>query len=189
MAFKGFCKLAVDMRPVLLPYVKFTVKSNEIDLVDVEEELSLTEKTITSAYDIFDSKKEVCFLLFSSITDGVWSVVEKDVDSSSSGQSSTITNKIKHAYKKRRVIKKPTKHALNVNEDGFLKIGYSSVKEVTVKRSSSSWTVTLVVQYFYVLPYSEIISEWFSRETFSNSLQDSKLVDKQFPKLEVTKSS
>ncbi|CAI8608918.1 unnamed protein product [Vicia faba] len=194
---------------------------------------------------LVESKKEVCFLLFSSITDGVWSVVEKDVDSSSSGQSSTITNKIKHAYKKRRVIKKPTKHALNVNEDGFLKIGYSSVKEVTgvnsigimllgsytvysqskekiasrfykkkcsqltgegfiqvpmkdliqsfrgplVKRSSSSWTVTLVVQYFYVLPYSEIISEWFSRETFSNSLQDSKLVDKQFPKLEVTKSS
>ncbi|KAL5053855.1 hypothetical protein RYX36_034537, partial [Vicia faba] len=52
VAFKGFCKLDVDMRPVLLPYMKFTVKSNEIDLVDMEEELSLTEKAITSAYDI-----------------------------------------------------------------------------------------------------------------------------------------
>ncbi|KAL5082619.1 hypothetical protein RYX36_011040 [Vicia faba] len=267
VAFKEFCKLVVDLSPALLTYMKFTQKPDQTDLVDVEQQLSITEKVIMSSCDIctsldasknilniegwpvskvavllVDSKKEVGFLLFSSITDGVWSVIEKDVDSSSSGQNSAVTNEIKHAYKKRRVIKKPTKHALNVNEDGFLQIGYSSVKEVTgvnsidimllgsytvysqskektasrfyimkcsqltdegfiqvpmkdliqsfrgplVKRSSSSWTVTPVVQYFHVLPYSEIISEWFSRETFSNSLQDSKLVDKQFPKLEVT---
>ncbi|GAU29101.1 hypothetical protein TSUD_58670, partial [Trifolium subterraneum] len=57
-----------------------------------------------------------------------------------------------------------------------------------LKKSSSSWTVTSVVEYFHVLPYSEIISEWISRETFSNSLQDSKLVEKQFPKHDVTES-
>ncbi|KHN30102.1 hypothetical protein glysoja_010480 [Glycine soja] len=32
-----------------------------------------------------------------------------------------------------------------------------------VKRSSSSWTVTSVVEYFYVLLYSEVILEWISR--------------------------
>ncbi|XP_058748888.1 uncharacterized protein LOC131621861 isoform X2 [Vicia villosa] len=265
VAFKEFCKLAVDLSPALLTYMKFTQKPDETDLVDVEQQLSLTEKVIMSSCDIctcldasknipniegwpiskvsvllVDSKKEICFLLFSSITDGVWSVIEKDVDSS--GQNSAVTDGVKHAYKKRRVIKKPTKHALNVNEDGFLQIGYSSVKEITgvnsidvmllgsytvysqskektasrfyimkclqstdvgfiqvpmkdliqsfrgplVKRSSSSWTVSPVVEYFHVLPYSEIISEWFSREAFSNSLQDSKLVDKQLPKLVVT---
>ncbi|KAG5114837.1 hypothetical protein JHK82_038106 [Glycine max] len=32
-----------------------------------------------------------------------------------------------------------------------------------VKRSSSSWTVTSVVEYFHVLLYSEVILEWISR--------------------------
>ncbi|XP_050884095.1 uncharacterized protein LOC127087266 isoform X3 [Lathyrus oleraceus] len=229
VAFKEFCKLAVDLSPALLTYMKFTQKPNETDLVDVEQQLSLTERVIMSSCDIctcldasksipniegwpvskvavllVDSKKEICFLLFSSITDGVWSVIEKDTDSSD--QNSTVTNGIKHAYKKRRVIKKPTKHALNVNEDGFLQIGYSSVKEVTGVNSIDimllgSYTVysqskEKTASRFYIMKCSQSTDEGFiqvpikhliQRETFSNSLQDSMLIDKQFPKLEVTK--
>ncbi|KAK2434256.1 hypothetical protein P8452_31428 [Trifolium repens] len=267
VAFKDFCKLIVDLRPVLSLYMKFTQKPNETDLVDMEQQLSLTEKAITGSCDIcthldasksvpnieawpvskvavllVNSKKENCFLLFCSITDGVWSVIEKDVDSCN--QISEVTNGINHAYKKRRVIKKPTENGLNVDDDEFVQVGYSAVKEATginsidimllesytvyshskektasrfyimkcsqpttegfiqvpikdlidsfrgplLKRSSSSWTVTSAVEYFHVLPYSEIISEWISRETFSNSLQDSKLVEKQFTKHDVTDS-
>lgn len=58
---------------------------------------------------------------------GVWSVVEKDVDTFS--QSSEITSGAIQTYKKRRVIKKPTKKELNSEEDGILQIGYSAVKE------------------------------------------------------------
>ncbi|CAI8591925.1 unnamed protein product [Vicia faba] len=128
------------------------------------------------------------------------------MDSSSSGQNSAVTNKIKHAYKKKKVIKNPTKHSKQktasrfyimkcsqLTGEGFIKVPMKdliqSFQGPLVKRSSNSWTDTPVVQYFHVLPYSEIISEWFSRETFSNSLQDLELVDKQFLKLEVTKSS
>ncbi|WJX50552.1 hypothetical protein P8452_36839 [Trifolium repens] len=267
VAFKDFCKLIVDLRPVLSLYMKFTQKPDETDLVDMEQQLSLTEKAITGSCDIcthldasksvpniegwpvskvavllVNSKKENCFLLFCSITDGVWSVIEKDVDSCN--QISEVTNGMDHAYKKRRVIKKPTENGLNVDDDEFVQVGYSAVKEATginsidimllesytvyshskektasrfyimkcsqpttegfiqvpikdliesfrgplLKRSSSSWTVTSAVEYFHVLPYSEIISEWISRETFSNSLQDSKLVEKQFTKHDVTES-
>ncbi|XP_045813435.1 uncharacterized protein LOC123907281 [Trifolium pratense] len=265
VAFKDFCKLIVDLRPMLSRYMKFTQKPDETDLVDMEQQLSLTEKAITGSCDIcihldasknvpniegwpvskvavllVNSKKENCFLLFCSITDGVWSVIEKDVDSYN--QISEVTNGINHAYKKRRVIKKPTENGLNVDDDEFVQVGYSAVKEATginsidimllesytvysqskektasrfyimkcsqpttegliqvpikdliesfrgplLKKSSSSWTVTSVLEYFHVLPYSEIISEWISRETFSNSLQDSKLVEKQSPKQDVT---
>ncbi|XP_012570395.1 uncharacterized protein [Cicer arietinum] len=267
VAFKDFCKLFVNLRPALLPYMKFTQKPDETDLVDVDQQLSLTEKEIASSCDIcthldasknvpniegwpitkvavllVNSKKENCFLLFCSITDGVWSLIEKYVDTS--GQSSEVTSGIKFTNQKKRVVKKLTKNGSNVDEDGFLQVGYSAVKEATgvnsidimvlesytvysqskektaarfyimkcsqsieegiikvpikdliesfrgplVKRSSSSWTVTPVVEYFHVLPYSEIISEWISRETFSNSSQDSKPAEKQFPNHEVAES-
>ncbi|TKY48339.1 hypothetical protein E2542_SST25755 [Spatholobus suberectus] len=239
LSFDEFCKLAVVLRPTLSVHMKSVQNTDETKLVDVEKQLSLTEDKILNACNIcthldasknvpdiegwpiskvavllIDSKKENCFLHFSSITEGVWSVVEKDVDTFS--QSSEVTSGAKYTYKKKRVIKKPTKNELNSEEDGILQIGYSAIKELQskaktasrfyimkcsqlinqefiqvpikylieslrgplVKRSSSSWTFTSVVEYFHVLPYSEVISEWISRETFSNSLQDSKLAEK-----------
>ncbi|RZB62796.1 uncharacterized protein LOC114388245 isoform X1 [Glycine soja] len=253
LPFVEFCKLALVLRPTLSVHMKSMLKPDETELV---EQLSLTEDKILNACNIctcldasknvpdvegwpiskvsvllIDSKKENCFLLFSYITEGVWSVVEKDVDTFS--QSSEITSGAIQTYKKRRVIKKPTKKELNSEEDGILQIGYSAVKEAAginktditsfesytvysqskvktasrfyimkcsqlinkefiqpikslierlrgplINRSSSCWTVTSVVEYFHVLPYSEIISEWISRETFSNSLQGSRLAEK-----------
>jgi hypothetical protein len=141
--------------------MKFTQKPNETDLVDMEQQLSLTEKAITGSCDIcthldasksvpniegwpvskvavllVNSKKENCFLLFCSITDGVWSVIEKDVDSCN--QISEVTNGMDHAYKKRRVIKKPTENGLNVDDDEFVQVGYSAVKEATGNYHSST---------------------------------------------------
>ncbi|KAK7261607.1 hypothetical protein RIF29_27922 [Crotalaria pallida] len=257
LKFDEFCKLAVVLRPTLLAYMKYMQKSDETELLDAEKQLSLTEKKIIGACDIctcldaskntpniegwpiskvavllIDSNKENCVLLFSSITEGVWSVVEKDLDSPS--QSSEVTSGTMVTYKKRRVIKKPMKDEANVDDSRFLQVGYSALKEAAgidktdisllkssivysqskekaasrfyimkcsklisqevnlvpvkdlieslqgplVKKSSSSWIFTPVVEYFHVLPYSEIISEWFSREAFSDSLQDSKMEEK-----------
>lgn len=159
MAFREFCKLIVDMRPALLPYMKFTAKPNETDLVDVEEQLSLTEKAITSSYDIctvldpsksvpnvegwpiskvavllVDGKKENCYLRFCSATGGAWSLIEKDVDTS--GQISEVTRDVKCTYQKRRVIKKPSKDGLN--EGRILEVGYSAVKEAAGNSHSST---------------------------------------------------
>jgi len=166
LPFNEFCKLAVVLRPPLLAYMQFMQNLNEEELTDVEKQLSLTEKMIMEACDVckcldaskdapniegwpitkvsmllIDSKKENCFLLFSSITSGVWSVIEKGLDTSSqsslvekglstSYQSSEVTSGSKQ-YKKRRVIKKSAQKELKVDEDVFLQVGYSAVKEAT----------------------------------------------------------
>ncbi|XP_058730017.1 uncharacterized protein LOC131602052 [Vicia villosa] len=154
LPFNEFCKLIVVLRPPLLAYMQFMQTFNEVELIDVEKQLSLTEKMIMDACDVckcldasknapnvegwpiskvsillIDGKKENCFLLFGSITEGVWSVVEKSVDASS--QSSEVTPEMKNAYKRKRVIKKSKKDELKVDEDGLLQIGYSAVKEAT----------------------------------------------------------
>lgn len=133
-------------------------KVNEVELIDVEKQLSLTEKVIMDACDVckrldasknvpniegwpvskvaillIDSKKEKCFLLFGSITSGVWSVVEKSVDTSS--QNSEVTSGTKFTYKRKRVVKKPAKDEIKVDEDALLQVGYSAVKEATGNHS------------------------------------------------------
>ncbi|KAL2592098.1 hypothetical protein AAZV13_12G048200 [Glycine max] len=239
LPFNEFCKLAVVLRPPLLAYMQFMQNLNEEELTDVEKQLSLTEKMIMEACDVckcldaskdapniegwpitkvsmllIDSKKENCFLLFSSITSGVWSVIEKGLDTSS---QSSLVEKVTSGskqYKKRRVIKKSAQKELKVDEDVFLQVGYSAVKEATginntdimllesgtvyseskekaasrfyimhlqgplVSKSSRSWMITSVIDYFHVLPYSEIISKWISRGAFSTSLQDSRVTEK-----------
>ncbi|XP_057456273.1 uncharacterized protein LOC130747365 isoform X3 [Lotus japonicus] len=256
LPFDEFCKLTVVLKPPLLAYMKFMLGSNEDDLTNVEKQLSLTEKTIMGACNVckyldasknapniegwpiskvaillIDSKKEYCFLPFGSITMGVWSVVEKSLDTSS--QVSEVASGTKLTYRMKRASRNTTKDELKVNEDVLLQVGYSAVREATgidstdvklldsytvysqskekaasrfyimqcsqsqsvgqevnpfplkdvieslqgplVKKSSGSWTITPVVDYLHVLPYSEIISKWISREAFSNSLQISRV--------------
>ncbi|WJX72933.1 hypothetical protein P8452_56767 [Trifolium repens] len=145
LRYREFCKMIVDLRPIMLPYMKFTRKPDyDAGLIDVEQQLSLTENEIMNSYHIctdldaskivpnikgwpiskvaillVDSKKENCFLCFSSITDGVWSLIERQVDTN---------NQILFQSQTRRVIKKRSKDSLN--EDQILQVGYSAVKEV-----------------------------------------------------------
>jgi len=131
-------------------YMKFMLLPDYAVLVDVEQQLSLTEKAIMSSNDVclsldaskndpniegwpiskvavllVDRKKENCFLRFNSFTDGVWSLIEKDVDTSD--QISEATSEIKSPYKRSRVIMTRSKAILN--EDQLLQVGYSAVKE------------------------------------------------------------
>ncbi|CAL1404684.1 unnamed protein product [Linum trigynum] len=155
MNFESFCKLAVILRPNLLPYMKLTRSSNDTVLDDLENQLSLTEKNIMDACNIavsldaskeapavngstvsrvavllVDSTKQKALLQFGSITDGVWSVVEKDVavvdlSKEHSGDSNL-------ANKKRRIIKGPSpKREESTTEDGLKKAATLAVNEAT----------------------------------------------------------
>ncbi|XP_052208199.1 uncharacterized protein LOC127812000 isoform X2 [Diospyros lotus] len=246
LGFQSFCKLAVTLRPALLTHVKLMHQSDSTELNDLEEQLSVTEKAIKNACDIAlvldasegspntegwpvsrlamlssDSSKEHCLLEFSSITQGVWSVIEKDLDIFSINSEGTTEGKR---------INKRKRSAKRSNEGGFHELALSTVKEVIgidqsdlvileshavyslsrektaanfyilqctkpinedlqvpikdviermqgplVGKSSSGWIVTPVVEYFHVLPYAGILTNWFSREVFSNSLQGSRI--------------
>lgn len=140
---------------------------SETELNDVEKQLSVVEKVIMDACDVcmcldasknvpniegwpiakvtvllVDCKKEKCFLLYNSITKGVWSVIEKDVDISS--QSSEDTKGAKSTLKKKRVIRKHTKEKLNVDEAVLLQVGYSAVKEAVGNNTCSTERLALL---------------------------------------------
>lgn len=58
-----------------------------------------------------------------------------------------------------------------ISEDSLVPIqdAICSLQGPVVKKSSGSWVITPVVEYYHLLPYAEKISEWFSR--VSNSLR------------------
>ncbi|KAF5465331.1 hypothetical protein F2P56_015351 [Juglans regia] len=253
LGFEAFCKLVVILKPALLAHMKLMQRSDDTELDDLEKQLSVTERTIMEACDIstkldaskdvpniegwpmskvsvllFDYKKENCFLLFSSTTQGVWSVIEKDVDISNLNSEGQV--EAKQMNRKRRVIRKPSKEDPNVNESALLQLAYLAVKEATginqtdlvvseshvvcslskektavrfyiiyctqsvneegfqvpvkdaleslqgplVRKSSSRWMVTPLVDYFHMLPYAGIVSTWLSREVASG-LQDARV--------------
>ncbi|CBI36653.3 uncharacterized protein LOC104879453 isoform X2 [Vitis vinifera] len=248
LGFEPFCKLAVVLKPSLLSHMKLMqiLKTGELD--DLENHLSATEKMVMDACDIstslnaskdvpntegwpiskvtvflVDSRKENCVLLFSSVTQGVWSVIEKDVDATNHSLEG-----VKQIYRKKRTTKKSTRDETGSDEASLQQLAFSAVKKAAgisqadlmvleshvvyslskertacrfyimqctqsinedisqipineaidslqgplVKNSSCSWTVTSVVEYFHVLPYKGILSDWLSRGVFSNSLQD-----------------
>ncbi|KAK6914573.1 hypothetical protein RJ641_021894 [Dillenia turbinata] len=240
--FESFCKLAVALKPSLLLYMKLMQASLDTELEDADKQLSVTEKMIMEACDIcagldaskdapcidgwktskvtvflIDSRKENCLLLFSSITQGVWSVIEKTLDITNGSSQGVVEPK--QVYKKKKGTKKTVKEEGNNEEFGFRQIAFLAVKEMTgisqadlvvleyhvvysltkekttahfyimqctksigedviqvpirdviesvqgplVKRCSKSWVVTPVVEYFHVLPYSNILSNWLAR--------------------------
>lgn len=66
---------------------------------------------------------------FGSITEGVWSVIEKDVDVSNNSLEGTMDSD--HVNKKKRIIKKPLKGKSSSNEGRFQQFAFSAVKEAT----------------------------------------------------------
>ncbi|XP_074320045.1 uncharacterized protein LOC141656855 isoform X2 [Silene latifolia] len=150
LEFLEFCKLATVLKPTLLSYLSFMQSSDngevELELDAVHKDMSLTEKEVVSACDVsrsldassdkpniegwpiskvavflVDSTRENCFLFHSSITMGVWSVIEKDV----------ILVDEEGGSKKKRVIKKTPKE--NTMEETVLQqAAYLAVKEACV---------------------------------------------------------
>ncbi|KAK8578525.1 hypothetical protein V6N13_100361 [Hibiscus sabdariffa] len=252
LGFEQFCKLALILKPNLKSHMKFMLRPDDTEVSDLEKQLSLTEKVIKDACYIstsleldasnpsskgwlvskvavllIDSSKEKCFLQNGSITWGVWSVIEKDVNEPSLNPDGSI--EVKHMEKRRRIPDKHLQAELGADEGRFQQFAFSAVKEAIhdglsqsdvtiieshvvfslskgktttrfyimqfvgekeiahwipikdvidrlqgplVKKCSSLWMHTSVVEYFLLLPYAQIISKCFSRDVFPNSIQD-----------------
>ncbi|KAB2622931.1 hypothetical protein D8674_025113 [Pyrus ussuriensis x Pyrus communis] len=152
--FDSFCKLVLFLKPALMVYMKFMQSPNDAKLDDLEKQLSVTEKAIVDACSmslsldalkdvpntegwpiskvtvlLVDSKKENCFLLFNSITQGVWSVIEKDLDVSVHSPEDKAVEK--HVHKNKRVTGKPSRRESTIDEPTLRKLAYSAVSEAT----------------------------------------------------------
>ncbi|XP_022722459.1 uncharacterized protein LOC111279711 [Durio zibethinus] len=253
LGFEPFCKLAVVVKPNLKSHMKLMLRSDDTELSDLEKQLSLTEKAIKDACDIstsldassnvqtangwpiskvavflVDPSKEKCSLQNGSITEGVWSLIEKDVNESSWSSDGSI--EAKHMNKRKRIPNKCLQDELGADERHFQQFAFSAVKEAIhdgisqsdltiveshvvcslskektatlfyimqcvhaekeiahwipikdvidsmqgalVKRISFQWIHTSVVEYFHLLPYAQIISQWFLRDMLPTSFRD-----------------
>lgn len=149
---ESFCNLVVTLRPSLKPYVKIMDLPDNKKPDGPENELLLTKKTIVHACNVslaldaskdypytekwaiskvavllVDSSKENCFMQFGSITQGVWSVIEKDVDFSNIGSESEEVGN--HISKKKRITRKTLREEMDADETGFQELAFLAVKE------------------------------------------------------------
>ncbi|KAB5548428.1 hypothetical protein DKX38_011834 [Salix brachista] len=246
LCFESFCKLAVVIKPALMAHIRLFQRSNDTEsqpfplleesimeacsismsLDASEDDLNIDGWPISKvAVFLVDSRKENCFLQFGSITEGFWSVIEKDVDVSNNSLEVPVDSD--HVNKKKRIIKKPLKGKSSSKEGHFQQFAFSAVKEATgidqsnlvvleshvtyststektavyfyimqltkadnsialqipikntinslqgplALKSSSWWTHTSVVEYFLLLPYAEVLSDWLLREGLSDGVQ------------------
>ncbi|KAF3684714.1 hypothetical protein FXO37_01216 [Capsicum annuum] len=104
-SLSSFCNLAITLRPALMSYMKFMDQYDPTASKDMNNDLSVAEKVIQDACNIscaldasrdvpsikkwliskvsvllLDSNKEACSLLSSSVTEGVWSLIEKSLE-------------------------------------------------------------------------------------------------------------
>ncbi|KAF3670183.1 putative serine/threonine-protein kinase BRI1-like 1-like [Capsicum annuum] len=232
---ESFCKLAITLRPALMSYMKFTDQSDPTASKDMNNDLSVAEKAIQDACNIscaldalrdvpsikkwliskvsvllLDSKKEACSLLYSSVTEGVWSLLEKSLELPTAEIEGTVERK------KRRTSIRPVTVERNDDDSGFQQLAFSAVQDATgipksdlvtlekhvvysltkektascfyimqctksinedlqipvkefleslqgplVKKSCGSWSATEGVEYFHLLPYASILSNFF----------------------------
>ncbi|KAK1379286.1 hypothetical protein POM88_026030 [Heracleum sosnowskyi] len=211
LGFESFCKLAANLQPELVPYMKGMHKSNYKSSDVPEDQLSLTEKAIMDAC-------KVCLALYD---------VPEDMPVKEEWPISKIVIILEGTVarkKRRRISKKDTGEEQNITKAGFEQLAVSAIKNFTglkkielvfleshvvysvskektaarfyivkcaVKfpdklnitywvplkevveslqgplanwlRLIGEWTPTSVTQSYHLLPYAEILSNYFSR--------------------------
>ncbi|KAL0379412.1 UNVERIFIED_CONTAM: hypothetical protein Sangu_0005500 [Sesamum angustifolium] len=163
--FVSFCKLALLLRPSLIPFMKMMNESESVELSGAEDQLSVTEKAVRDACDIavaldvlkdipategcpiskvavllIDSMEENCLLLFGAITEGVWSLIEKELNESNINQERSAEAK---ATKKRKI----NRNKASTDNPTFLQLGYDAVKDITGIESSALAVLETHVAY------------------------------------------
>lgn len=103
--FVPFCKFALGMQSKLKPFMRTIEGIGAVEFNGSEDDLSMTERAVKSACGIakfldaskdlpitkgypistvavllVDSEKENCLLQYNAVTEGVWSLIEKEVD-------------------------------------------------------------------------------------------------------------
>ncbi|KAG2260274.1 hypothetical protein Bca52824_079568 [Brassica carinata] len=215
LSFESFRSLTTVMRPALLPYFK---ESGEAGVS--EQQTVLLEKVIADACSLsmsldassdfsslkkwpikkvavllVDSKKIRCYLQHSSVTQGVWSLLEKTIEkekaAAAKGQSEeAIFQKVAFAaieeatginHKDVVILERHLVHSLSeektmakfyimkcTSEDKFsgefpLEEALNCMQGPLFEKSSSEWSTNSIVEYFHVLPYASLVTDWFSR--------------------------
>lgn len=158
VGFEPFCKLAVTLKPSLMLHMKLLVHGSPADSnkEESDDDLSETEKAILDACNLslvldpskdvpstgkwpfskvavllIDAAKENCFLSSSSVTKGVWSLIEKDVDISNTSSESKGVGKHININKRKRNNKKTLQQKQDADTVRFQQLAYSAVKEAT----------------------------------------------------------
>lgn len=254
LSFEQFCKLAMVLKPTLMAYMDLMKRPSGTESSILKEPLSLTEKEIMDACHVsmsldalteftvvkewpilkvavllVDSRKENCFMKFGDITQGVWSIIEKDLSLSSHSPEANL--EARHTSKRKRANERPMTDQMGAGEIGLQKVAFLAVKEtegigpfgeadLTILEShvvyslskektatrfyimqcakpkasldigmpiqdaidrlqgpliikcSNQWATTSVVDYFHVLPYARVISEWFSGKPHLDKVED-----------------
>ncbi|XP_021906656.1 uncharacterized protein LOC110821215 isoform X1 [Carica papaya] len=152
--FESFCKLAGILKPSLLSYMKFMLRSIGPVFDEPEKQLSVMEQTVMDACNIctsleglkdirsiegwpiskvtvflVDSKKENCYLQFGTITLGIWSLIEEDTYVFDSNSEAKLDGT--HINKKKRISTKSVRDELVANEDAFQQLAFLAIKKAT----------------------------------------------------------
>ncbi|KAM0946553.1 hypothetical protein DsansV1_C09g0096171 [Dioscorea sansibarensis] len=228
--FAPFCKAVTVANPSLMIYMKYIHECEVVELEDIQKNLSIlsiTERAVLDACKIsaaLDAAKDVpsieglpvskialflvnpvqkrCLLQFSAVTQGVWSLLEKDVDApldnlggSKNRKNSSADNDIRQKLAFSAAQKIAGIHPSNLRILGcHLTYSLSEEKRTTMLyimeynqavkgdfvevpiddvmnsirgplvRAGVPPEVTAVVEYYHLLPYVHIISEWLSRD-------------------------
>ncbi|CAN6981553.1 unnamed protein product [Brassica rapa subsp. trilocularis] len=200
LPFESFRSLTTVMRPALLPHFKESGEDGVLEKVIVDAcslSMSLDASSDFStlkkwpirkvAVLLVDSKKTCCYLQHSSITQGVWSLLEKPIECQS--EEATFQKvafaAIKEAtgidHKDIVILERHLVHSLSeektttkfyimkcTSEDNFpgefpVEEALNCMQGPLFDKSFSEWSTNSIVEYFHVLPYANLIADWFSR--------------------------
>ncbi|KAL0654516.1 hypothetical protein Bca4012_097207 [Brassica carinata] len=201
LPFESLRSLTTVMRPALLPHFKESGEDGVLEKVivdacslsmslDASSEISTLKKWPIRkvAVLLVDSKKTCCYLQHSSITQGVWSLLEKTA--AAEGHEEAIFQKVAFAaiedatginHKDIVILERHLVHSLSeekttakfyimkcTSEDNFpgefpVEEALNCMQGPLFEKSFSEWSTNATVEYFHILPYANLIADWFSR--------------------------
>ncbi|KAJ0250817.1 Uncharacterized protein HA466_0140980 [Hirschfeldia incana] len=202
LLFESFRSLATVMRPALLPHFEESGEallekafvdacSLSMSLVGASTDFSSLKKWPIRkvAVLLVDSKKSCCYLQQSSITQGVWSLLEKTAAGEGQNEEA-VFQKVAFAaieeatginHKDVVILERHLVHSLSeektttqfyimkcTSEDKFsgefpVEEALNCMQGPLFEKSFSEWSTNSTVEYFHVLPYASLIADWFSR--------------------------
>ncbi|KAF8103994.1 hypothetical protein N665_0181s0017 [Sinapis alba] len=201
LSFESFRSLTTVMRPALLPHFK---ESGEALLEKVIVDACSLSMNLGASSDfsslkkcpirkvavlLVDSKKTCCYLQHSSITQGVWSLLEKTAAAEGQNEE-TVFQKVAFAaikeatginHKDVVILERHLVHSLseekttakfyimkctsaeNFSGEFPIEEALNCMQGPLFEKSFSEWSTNSIVEYFHVLPYASLIADWFSR--------------------------
>lgn len=187
--FESFCKLAMTLKPALMSYMKFMNQSDLTSSKDMNNDLSVAEKAIQDACNIscaldaskdipainkwliskvsvllLDSKKETCFLNYCSVTEGVWSLIEKCLELPTAEIEGTVERR------KRQTSMRPVTVDQKDDDSGFQQLAFLAVKDAT--GISKTDLVTLEKHVVYSLTKEKTASCFYIMQSTRSINQD-----------------